>query len=68
MDKEIKKELLVHIEELIAYGRKDPTIDPNLLKYLDIESLISIKKRLITRSKDLKEEDKRWLEQFRKEE
>ena len=68
MDEQNKEELLAEIEALMAYGRKDPTIDPSLLAYLDLPSLISIRDRLKERSSTLKEEDKEWLKQFKKEE
>jgi len=61
-----KKELLQEIEELIAYGKEDPTINPDLLAYLSEEDLISIKKKLLERVGILSEEDKAWLEQFKK--
>ena len=68
MSEPSKEELLAEIEVLMAYGRKDPTIDPSLLDYLDLNSLISIRDRLKERSSTLKEEDKEWLKQFKKEE
>ena len=61
-----KKELLADIEKLIAYGRDELTINPALLDYLDINDLISIKKRLLERAGELSEENKEWLEQFKK--
>ena len=61
-----KEELLADIEELIAYGREEPTINPALLKYLEIEDLISTKKKLLERVGNLSEEDKAWLQQFKK--
>ncbi len=63
---ETKKELLAEIEKLIAYGKEDPAINPDLLAYLSEEDLISIKKTLLQRVGNLSEEDKAWLEQFRK--
>ncbi|AKF25584.1 hypothetical protein YH65_09490 [Sulfurovum lithotrophicum] len=61
-----KEKLLQEIEELIAYGKEDPTINPDLLAYLSTEDLISIKKKLLERVGTLSEEDKAWLEQFKK--
>ena len=69
MDKEIeqsKEKLLAEIEKLIAYGREEPTINPALLAYLEIDDLISTKKKLLERVGKLSEEDKEWLEQFKK--
>ena len=61
-----KEKLLQEIESLIAYGKEDPTINPDLLVYLSTEDLVSIKKRLLERVGTLSEEDKAWLEQFKK--
>ena len=61
-----KEELLADIEELISYGRKEPTINPALLAYLEIDDLISTKKKLLERVGKLSDEDKEWLEQFKK--
>ena len=61
-----KEILLADIEKLIAYGRDEPTINPALLAYLEIEDLISTKKKLLERVGILSEEDKEWLKQFKK--
>jgi len=67
MNEREKEEQLAEIEKLMAYGRKDPTIDPSLLKYLDSEALQSIVDKLRKRRENLIEEEKEWLSQFRKE-
>lgn len=61
-----KEELLTDIEKLISYGREEPAINPSLLTYLEIDDLISMKKKLLERVGKLSEEDKEWLEQFKK--
>lgn len=61
-----KEELLADIEELISYGREEPTINPALLAYLEIDDLIATKKKLLERVGKLSDEDKVWLEQFKK--
>ena len=61
-----KEELLADIEKLIAYGREEPTINPALLEYLEIEDLIHTKAKLLERVGVLSDEDKEWLEQFKK--
>lgn len=61
-----KKLLLADIEKLIAYGRDEPTINPDLLAYLEIEDLINTKVKLLERAGILSDEDKDWLEQFKK--
>ena len=65
-NKQTKEELLADIEKLIAYGREEPTINPALLAYLEIDDLISTKKKLLERVGTLSEEDKEWLKQFKK--
>ena len=62
-----KEELLQEIEALISYGKEEPTVNPDLLTYLSIEDLQSIKAKLLERVNTLSEEDKAWLAQFRKE-
>jgi len=64
--KQSKEELLADIEKLISYGREEPTINPSLLAYLEIDDLISTKKKLLERVGKLSDEDKEWLEQFKK--
>jgi hypothetical protein len=61
-----KETLLKEIDALISYGREEPTINPDLLAYLSIEELENIKARLIEKVNVLTEEDKAWLEQFKK--
>ncbi|DAB39711.1 MAG TPA: hypothetical protein CFH81_05625 [Sulfurovum sp. UBA12169] len=61
-----KEELLKEIEELIAYGKEGPTINPLLLAYLEIQELEHIKQRLLEKVNTLSNEDKVWLEQFKK--
>ncbi len=61
-----KTQLLEEIEKLIAYGREEPTINPDLLVYLSVNDLIGIKHKLLERVGTLSEEDKAWLEQFKK--
>jgi len=61
-----KEELLADIEKLIAYGREETTINPALLAYLELDDLISTKKKLLERVGKLSEEDKEWLQQFKK--
>lgn len=61
-----KEKLLADIEKLIAYGRNEPTINPDLLAYLEVEDLINTKNKLLERVGKLSDEDKEWLEQFKK--
>ena len=61
-----KEVLLKEIEALISYGKEDPTINPALLAYLEHSDLLSIKKKLLEKVGHLSDEDKEWLEQFKK--
>ncbi len=62
-----KEELLNEIEKLLTYNPEQKLdINPNYLEYLEIKNLESIKSTLIKRVGELKEEDKAWLEQFKK--
>ena len=65
-NEQTKEKLLADIEKLIAYGRDEPTINPALLEYLEIEDLINTKAKLLERVGVLSDEDKAWLEQFKK--
>ncbi|MEA3455226.1 MAG: hypothetical protein U9R26_01845 [Campylobacterota bacterium] len=65
--RQTEEELLADIEKLIRYDESDKkAIDPKLLAYLDEEALISIKSSLLQRVGTLSEEDKDWLQQFKK--
>jgi hypothetical protein len=61
-----KEKLLQEINALLSYGETEDTIDASLLEYLELDMLENIKKSLQSRTSDLKEEDKEWLEQFKK--
>ncbi len=66
MNVQTKEELLKEIDKLISYGKEDTTISPDLLVYLSTDDLISIKAKLLKKVNVLSEEDKAWLEQFKK--
>ena len=66
MEELSKKTLLAEIETLISYGRDEPTIHPDLLAFLEISDLLSIRDQLKAKVGILNEKDKVWLEQFRK--
>ena len=62
-----KEELLKEIEALLAYNPEQKLeINPNYLEYLEVEDLESIKSTLLKKVGVLKEEDKDWIEQFKK--
>jgi len=61
-----KEALLKEIEILISYGKEEPTINPELLQYLEIKDLESIKESLLRKVGTLSDDDKKWLEQFKK--
>lgn len=66
MNKETKETLLAQIEKLIAYGSEESTISPELLQYLSMNDLVSMRDSLMEKVGTLSEEDKKWLEQFKK--
>ncbi len=66
MNVQTKEELLKEIDNLISYGKEDTTISPDLLAYLSTDDLISIKTKLLKKVNIVSEEDKAWLEQFKK--
>lgn len=67
MESKNEKEILLsQIEKLISYGREEPTINPDLLAYLSLDDLEQTKAKLLERVGKLSEEDKVWLEQFKK--
>jgi len=66
INEESKEELLADIDKLISYGKEESTINPDLLAYLEISDLVGMKKNLLTKVGKLSEEDKDWLEQFKK--
>ncbi len=61
-----KEALLKEIEALMSYGKEEPTINPELLQYLEIKDLESIKESLLRKVGTLSDDDKKWLEQFKK--
>jgi hypothetical protein len=66
MEHPTKESLLAEIEALIAYGTTEPTINPTLLAYLEIHDLENIKAKLLRKTNTLTDEDKAWLEQFKR--
>ncbi|MDM5272246.1 hypothetical protein PGH07_08640 [Sulfurovum sp. zt1-1] len=66
MNEETKEILLSQIEKLIAYGSQETTINPDLLAYLSMDDLISMRNNLLEKVGKLSDEDKKWLEQFKK--
>ncbi len=67
MSKTSKEKLLAEIENLMSYGKKEATIDPSLLKYLDHNALIDIRDKLKARTNRLSQDDINWLQKFKKE-
>ena len=62
-----KEELLKEIESLLTYKPEQKLeINPNYLEYLELEDLESIKSSLLKKIGVLTQEDKKWLEQFKK--
>lgn len=63
-----KKQLIEDIQNLLnTYDGVNPTsINPDLLEFMDEDTLISIIDSLLTQKEDAKESDIEWLEQFKK--
>jgi hypothetical protein len=68
MQRSEKEKLLEEIRQLLAYGGEAPEIDPALLEYLDEGTLQHMLERLREKHTRLSEEDREWLQRFRKEE
>ncbi len=66
MNEQTKEELLADIDKLISYGREETTINPDLLAYFEKDQLLSMKTKLLEKVGTLTQEDKAWLEQFKK--
>ena len=63
-----KEQLINDIQNLLnTYeGVHDTNINPNLLEFMDKNTLISIIDSLLRQKEDAKESDTVWLEQFKK--
>jgi len=66
---ERKNKLIIDIQKLLnTYdGVSETSINPNLLEFMDEETLLSIIDSLLTQKEDAKESDLEWLEKFKKE-
>jgi len=62
-----KEQLIQDIQNLLnSYEGINPTsINPDLLKFMDEKTLISIIDSLLTQKEDNKESDLEWLERFK---
>ena len=63
-----KKQLIEDIQNLLnSYDNVSSTsINPDLLEFMDEETLVSIIDNLLTQKEDSKESDTDWLEKFKK--
>ena len=63
-----KQQLIKDIQNLLnSYSDKDTTsINPDLLEFMDKDTLISIIDSLLKQKESLLEENKEWLEKFKK--
>ena len=66
---ERKNKLIIDIQKLLnTYdGVSETSINPNLLEFMDEETLLSVIDSLLTQKEDAKESDLEWLEKFKKE-
>ncbi|EQB40298.1 hypothetical protein M947_00440 [Sulfurimonas hongkongensis] len=65
---ERKKQLIIDIQNLLnSYdANKTTSINPNLLEFMDENTLISIIDSLLNQKENLIQADKKWLEKFKK--
>lgn len=63
-----KSQLISDIQQLLnTYdGIKQTSINPNLLEFMDIDTLLSIIDSLLSQKEAAKESDLEWLEKFKK--
>jgi len=63
-----KKQLIQDIQNLLnSYDNvKTTSINPNLLEFMDTQTLISIIDSLLTQKEKSEEADVQWLEKFKK--
>ncbi len=63
-----KKQLIEDIQNLLnSYDSQNTTsINPDLLEFMDENTLISIIDSLLNQKEESKETDTQWLEQFKK--
>ncbi len=63
-----KEQLIKDIQNLLnTYdGIHNTSINPNLLEFMDEDTLLSIIDSLLTQKEDLKEADSEWLDKFKK--
>jgi len=63
-----KEQLVKDIQNLLnTYdGVHNTSINPNLLEFMDEDTLLSIIDSLLTQKEDLKEADSEWLDKFKK--
>ena len=64
-----KNQLIKDIQNLLnSYDNvKTTSINPNLLEFMDENTLVSIIESLLTQKEDAKDSDIEWLEKFKKE-
>jgi len=62
-----KKQLIEDIQNLLnTYDNvSDTAINPNLLEFMDENTLVNIIDSLLDQKEDVKESDVEWLEQFK---
>ena len=63
-----KNKLIADIQQLLnTYdGINQTAINPDLLEFMDEQTLVSIVDSLLTQKEDAKESDIEWLEKFKK--
>lgn len=64
IDKGDKSALILEINSLIKYNNSSSDISPSLLKYFELEELISIRDSLLGNKKFLREETVNWFDEL----
>ena len=62
----MKTELLQEIEEILSKYDGEMEISPYVLEYLDESELEKIKQNLLKKQENVIENNREWLEQFKK--
>jgi predicted transcriptional regulator len=60
-ESESVESIVADIEKLLSVGEERSVMDPSILKYLDRESLLSIRKDLHRAREKVLDEEREWL-------
>jgi len=60
-ESESVESIVADIEKLLSFGEERSVMDPSILKYLDRESLLSIREDLHRAREKVLDEEREWL-------